>query len=114
MKIPAAESFDRHVECPLRGLPLSEVERRVVQLGRADADRGDRGPARFPRLLAAVAALTGTRPVQPLADERLEALRSYASAVRRGYAGAAALANDLRALGFSADAIGTAMALARR
>jgi hypothetical protein len=114
MKVPAPDSFDRHVECPARSLPLSEVERRVVHLGRADADRGDRGPSRFPRLLAALAVLTGTPPIQPLADERLEALRRYASAVRRDDAGAPALAHGLRALGFSADAIGTATALARR
>jgi len=114
MKFPAPDSFDRHVDCPVRGLPLSEIKRRVVHLGRADADRGDRGSARFPRLLAALGALIGTRPMQGLADERLEALRRYASAVRRGATEAPELACCLRTLGFSADAIGTATALARR
>jgi hypothetical protein len=114
MKFPTPESFDRHADCPARSLPLSDVERRVVQLGRADADRGDRGPPRFPRLRAALALLTGVRPIPLLADERLELLRRYAAAVRHGDDAVHMLAQQLRDVGFSADAIGTAAAIARR
>jgi hypothetical protein len=114
MNFPAPDSFDRHVRCPADNLPLTDVQRRVVHLGRADADRGDGGPVRFPWLRAAIAAVTGIRPNQPLADEKLELLRRYASAARRGDAAAHVLAQQLRRLGYSADAIGTATALARR
>ena len=114
MKFPAAESFTRHATCPVGDPPLTELERRVVNLGRCDADRGNRSRPLRPRFSAWLAAFTGVRPVQPLAEERLEALRRYACATRRREPGVRMLAEQLRAFGFSADAIGTATALARR
>lgn len=114
MKFPSPDSFTRHTACPVADPPLTELERRVVHLGRTDAERGNRSRPRSPRLSALLAALTGVRPVQPLAEERLEALRRYACATRRREAGMPTLADQLRAFGFSADAIGTATALARR
>ncbi len=114
MKMPTADSFTRHPTCPTLDRPLSDLERRVVHLGRVDADRGDRGRA-GPRWLGGlVVFLTGTRRSQPLAEGRLETLRRFAAATRRGDAAAPYLATELRALGFSADALGTATALARR
>lgn len=114
MKFPSADSFTRHTACPVADPPLTELERRVVRLGRADADRGNRSRPRSARLSALLATLTGVRRIQPLAEERLEALRRYACATRRREAGTPTLADQLRAFGFSADAIGTATALARR
>jgi hypothetical protein len=114
MKFPAADSFTRHESCPAADRPLSTLERRVVHLGRIDADRGDRGTSRSPWLGRLFAMLTGISDVQPLAEERLEMLRRYASATRRGDKAAMALASQLREFGFSADALGTAAALARR
>jgi hypothetical protein len=111
MKFPAADSFTRHESCPAADRPLSTLERRVVHLGRIDADRGT---SRSPWLGRLFAMLTGISDVQPLAEERLEMLRRYASATRRGDKAAMALASQLRELGFSADALGTATALARR
>lgn len=114
MKFPAANSFTRHAVCPIADLPLTELERRVVQVGRNDADHSNRSCPLSPRFSALLAALTGVRPLLPLGEERLEALRRYACATRRREPGTHALAERLRAFGFSADAIGTATALARR
>ena len=114
MKMPAAESFTLHADFPMDGHPLSDLERRVVHLGRSDADRGDRGQAGRTLLARAFAMLTGVRHVQPLAEERLEMLRRFACTTRRGDTMAQALAAELRGCGFSADALGTASAMARR
>ena len=114
MKFPSPDSFTRHAACPVADPPLTELERRVVHLGRADADRGNRSRPLSPLFTRLVGVLTGVRPVQPLAEERLELLRRYACATRRRETGTPTLAEQLRGFGFSADAIGTATALARR
>jgi hypothetical protein len=115
MHMPVPDSPTRDETCLIFGQPLSDLERRVVHLGRADADRGDRGRSRWPRMRAFLAGLAGHNPAPPLAEERLETLRRFASATRRGdKAGANSIARELRVLGFSADALGTAAALARR
>jgi hypothetical protein len=114
MNFPHAASFDRHDALPIRDLPLSGIERRVVHLGRGDADRGGDYSLRWPRLRAMLAVLTGIRAAPTLSDPRLETLRRYAAAVRRCDPRSDVIAAELRAFGFSADALGTATALARR
>ena len=115
MQMPRPDSFTRHdTLAHAAGQPLSDLERRVVRLGRADAARGSPAGARLPALRRLFGSVTGIHHAQPLAEERLEKLRLYACAVHRGDACAPAIAAELRTLGFSADALGTAMALARR
>lgn len=114
MKMPSADTFTRHTDCPAQSLPLSDIERRVVHLVRTDATRGRTRSARRTWLRVLITALFGDTTAPPLSEPRLEALRLYACAVRRNDPAAAELARQLRTLGYSADAIGTATAMARR
>ncbi len=57
---------------------LSPLERTVIQVAAADARRGPPLSDRALRLRRIVDLLLGRRPVRPLADPRLEALRRFA------------------------------------
>ena len=91
---------------------LSALEQRVVLLAKRDADRGAIVPRQsgFARLMT---LLTGIEGPQPLADDRLETLRRFACFERRGDRRAAQVAADLLGLGFSAEALAGASAIAR-
>ena len=115
-RMPASDSFDRMVviaEAPLAA--LSALEWKVVSLAmREAANRGGgrvRAPTRWRRLLG---WFTGQDAVRPLADPRLEALRSFVCAARSGHRMVERLAGRLIEFGFDRDQISAVQALAAR
>jgi hypothetical protein len=87
-------------------LALSPLEWRVLLLAVRDADRGC-VEHRFPKLGRLFEMFTGTRPIQRLADERLEKLRRFVCLKRRGDRRADQMAGDLLAMGFVPVALRT-------
>ena len=111
MHQPDAESFARHDAVPAPRT-LSALEQRVALLARRDADNGMVTPGRS-ILARFMRALTGVEGPQPLADDRLEALRRFVAFARRGDRRARDIAGDLLRLGFSPEALARAEAIAR-
>ncbi|WP_156678344.1 hypothetical protein [Sphingomonas profundi] len=111
MQLPTRDSFDRHETVPA-ARTLTALEQRVVLLAKRDADRNAIEPrtSAFARLMT---MLTGVEGPQPLADDRLETLRRFVGFERRGDQRARAFAANLLGLGFSAEAVAGAAAIAR-
>ena len=111
MHLPDHEAFSRP-DMGATAFDLSVIEERVILLAKHDADRGEIEPRAsiFSRL---VKLLTGVEGPQPLADDRLEALRRFVAFERRGDRRAADVLSDLIRLGFSPLALSGASAMAR-
>jgi hypothetical protein len=89
---------------------LSRLEWQVVRIALAEADRAVAEPAaarsRLGRWIAASHRwLTGVEPAAGLADPRLEAVRRFVVAVRRGAADTGPRGEALLALGFSREQV---------
>ena len=81
---------------------LSRSEWQAVSIAFKDAATCGCASTREPgRLRRIYGALTGNRPARPLADQRLEAIRSFVCTTRRSRRPADALVPVLRDQGFS-------------
>lgn len=114
--MPVSDSFGNvagAAKAPL--LALSALEWQVIGLAIREAGRfgGGRAAARthWRRLVSLV---TGSETLRPLADPRLEALRSFVCAVRNGHRLAERLASRLLEFGFTGDQVGAVRLLAAR
>lgn len=114
--MPTLDSFDGMAgvaTAPL--LALSALEWQVIGLAIREAGRFGggriRAATRWRRLWSFV---TGNETLRPLADPRLEALRSFVCAVRNGRRPVERLAGRLLELGFTCDQIGAVRLLAAR
>lgn len=96
-------------------LALSALEWQVIGLAIREAGRFGggriRAVTRWRRLMSFV---TGNDTLRPLADPRLEALRSFVCAARNGQRAAERLAARLIEFGFTRDQVGAVRLLAAR
>ncbi|WP_380875567.1 hypothetical protein ACFB49_05100 [Sphingomonas sp. DBB INV C78] len=112
--MPITDSFESVAgvaSAPL--LALSALEWRVVGLAIREAGRGG-GIVISTRWRRLVSILTGNEATRPLADPRLETLRSFVCAARNGHRLAERLASKLFEFGFSRDQIDAVRMLAAR
>lgn len=115
-RMPASDSFDRMVviaDAPLA--VFSTLEWKVVMLAMREATGWGRGRIRTAtRWRRLVSWFTGQDAVRPLADPRLEALRSFVCAVHSGHRMAGRCAARLIEYGFDRDQISAVRTLAAR
>jgi hypothetical protein len=112
--MPITDSFESVAgvaSAPL--LALSALEWQVIGLAIREAGRGG-GIVVSTRWRKLVSLLTGRETTRPLADPRLETLRSFVCAARNGHRLAERLATRLIDLGFSRDQIVAVRMLAAR
>lgn len=114
--MPIPDSFEgaaAMAQAPL--LALSALEWQVIGLAIREAGRFGGGRiyalTRWRRLAG---LLTGNDMLRPLADPRLETLRSFVCAARNGHRLAERLAGKLLEFGFTRDQVGAVRLLAAR
>lgn len=96
-------------------LALSALEWQVIGLAIREAGRFGGGRVRAAtRWRRFVSFVTGNEALQPLADPRLETLRSFVCAARNGHRLAERLAARLIEFGFTRDQVGAVRLLAAR
>lgn len=115
-RMPASDSFDRKVmiaDAPLAA--FSALEWKVVTIALREAAHWGGGRVQAAtRWRQVMGWFTGQESVRPLADPRLEALRSFVCAVRSGHRMAERCAARLVECGFDGDQISAVRTLAAR
>ncbi len=114
--MPVTESFESiagAAQAPL--LALSALEWQVIGLAIREAGRFGGGRIRAAtRWRRFVGFVTGNDTLRPLADPRLETLRSFVCAARNGHRAAERFAGRLLEMGFTRDQVGAVRMLAAR
>ncbi|SNS38305.1 hypothetical protein SAMN06295912_105152 [Sphingomonas laterariae] len=113
--MPITDSFEVAGAATAPLLALSALEWQVIGLAIREASRIGGGrifaASRWRRLAS---LLTGSEALRPLADPRLETLRSFVCAVRNGHKLAERLATKLLDQGYSSDQVSAVRLLAAR